>query len=66
MSTGRAFTLREKELRTLTFTLEDGRELLVHVFDHGEVTVAERERAEHWLSWGPPIRPTSDSAVPRG
>lgn len=63
---GRAFTVPESGPRVLTFTLDAGRELLVTVFNHGEITVAERETADHSISWGPPLRPTSDSAVPRG
>lgn len=51
-----------RPVRTLTFTLDGGREVMVTILSHGEVTVAERARSDHSISWGPPISCTSDTA----
>jgi hypothetical protein len=60
----RVFNTVDLGPRVLTFTLEGGREVMLTIFtDSGEVTLAERERADHTLPWSAPLRPTSDSAV---
>jgi hypothetical protein len=63
---GRAFTVIDTGPRTLTYTLYDGREVMVTLLTSGEVALAERWKADPYLPWSAPIQPTSDSAVQRG
>jgi hypothetical protein len=60
----RVFNTVEAGPRVVTFTLTGGREVMVTILtESGEVTLAERERADHTLPWSAPLRPTHDSAV---
>jgi hypothetical protein len=60
----RVFNTVELGPRVLTFTLSGGREVMLTILtESGEVTLAERERADHTLPWSAPLRPTHDSAV---